>query len=104
MSPSPAAAAPADTIVAIGTGATSAGIGIVRMSGPAAHAIASTIAGHAGTRPLPLRHARHVRFLDAGGAVLDDGIVLLFAGPASATGEDIAELQAHGSTPCCRHW
>lgn len=89
----------ADTIVAIATGAASAGIGIVRLSGPAAHAIAGAVAGSTARARLPLRHARHVHFRDADGSVLDDGIVLLFAAPASATGEDVAELQAHGSVP-----
>ncbi|HST44006.1 MAG TPA: tRNA uridine-5-carboxymethylaminomethyl(34) synthesis GTPase MnmE [Luteimonas sp.] len=91
--------ASADTIVAIATGAASAGIGIVRLSGPASHAIARTVAGIATPSRLPLRHARHVRLHDADGSVLDDGLVLLFAAPASPTGEDVAELQAHGSVP-----
>ncbi|MET0328041.1 MAG: tRNA uridine-5-carboxymethylaminomethyl(34) synthesis GTPase MnmE, partial [Luteimonas sp.] len=43
------------------------------------------------------RHAHYARFLDAEGGVLDDGLVLAFPGPASYTGEDVVELQAHGS-------
>ena len=38
-----------------------------------------------------------MRFHDADGATLDDGIALYFAAPASYTGEDVVELQAHGS-------
>lgn len=82
-----------DTIVAIATAPGSAGIGVVRLSGPRARDIARAITGR-GLRP---RHAHYVRFRDGDGAVLDDGIALLFAAPASYTGEDVVELQAHGS-------
>ena len=37
------------------------------------------------------------RFLDAAGETIDDGIALYFAAPRSYTGEDVVELQAHGS-------
>ncbi|MBB6600544.1 tRNA uridine-5-carboxymethylaminomethyl(34) synthesis GTPase MnmE [Luteimonas sp. MC1825] len=82
-----------DTIVAVATASGAGGIGIVRLSGPAATAIAATVCG----RTLRPRHAHHARFHDAAGEVLDDGIALLFPGPASYTGEDVAELQAHGN-------
>lgn len=82
-----------DTIVAIATASGAGGVGIVRLSGPRARGIAETISG----RALALRTAQHVRMRDASGATLDDGIALLFAAPASFTGEDVAELQAHGS-------
>lgn len=83
----------ADTIVAIATPPGSGGVGIVRLSGPSARAIAEAVCG----RALKTRRARHVRFGDADGDTIDDGIALLFAAPASFTGEDVAELQAHGS-------
>lgn len=82
-----------DTIAAIATAAGSAGVGIVRLSGPAAHAIAKGICG----RPLPVRRVAHVRFHADDGSVLDDGIALRFVAPRSFTGEDVVELQAHGS-------
>jgi tRNA modification GTPase len=82
-----------DTIAAIATGHGAGGIGIVRLSGPRARAIAETICAHA----LPIRRAQHARFHDGDGAVIDDGIALHFAAPASYTGEDVVELQAHGS-------
>ncbi|MEO5595737.1 MAG: tRNA uridine-5-carboxymethylaminomethyl(34) synthesis GTPase MnmE [Lysobacteraceae bacterium] len=84
---------PTDTIAAIATGPTAGGIGIVRVSGPLAHAIALAVTG----RALHARSAQHARFLDGDGAVLDDGIALLFPAPHSYTGEDVLELQAHGS-------
>ncbi|MGE5864024.1 MAG: tRNA uridine-5-carboxymethylaminomethyl(34) synthesis GTPase MnmE [Rhizobacter sp.] len=82
-----------DTIAAIATPAGAGGVGIVRLSGPRAPAIGAGIAG----RALIARRASHARFRDADGATLDDGIALYFAAPASYTGEDVVELQAHGS-------
>ncbi|NZA24991.1 tRNA uridine-5-carboxymethylaminomethyl(34) synthesis GTPase MnmE [Luteimonas sp. SJ-92] len=84
-----------ETIVAVATAPGAGGIGVVRLSGPAAPAIAAAICG----RSLRPRHAHHVRFGDAAGEPIDDGIALLFRAPASYTGEDAVELQAHGSQP-----
>jgi tRNA modification GTPase len=84
-----------DTIAAIATAPGAGGIGIVRLSGPRARAIAETLCA----RSLRTRHAQHARFRDGDGAVIDDGIALYFAAPASYTGEDVVELQAHGSQP-----
>lgn len=82
-----------DTIAAIATAPGAGGVGIVRLSGPRARTISETIAG----RALAARQAHYVRFRDANGETLDDGIALFFAAPASYTGEDVVELQAHGS-------
>jgi tRNA modification GTPase len=82
-----------ETIAAIATAAGHGGVGIVRLSGPGALAIGERIA----RRRLRARHAHHARFVDPHGEVIDDGIVLWFAAPASYTGEDVVELQAHGS-------
>ena len=82
-----------DTIVAIATAAGAGGVGIVRLSGPRSRAIAETVCGRA-LRP---RHAHHARFSDADGETIDDGIALRFDAPRSYTGEDVVELQAHGS-------
>ena len=82
-----------DTIAAVATAAGAAGVGIVRLSGPRSAAIATVVCG---SEPPP-RQARHVRFRDADGGTIDDGIVLRFVAPASFTGEDVVELQAHGS-------
>ncbi|WP_246120666.1 tRNA uridine-5-carboxymethylaminomethyl(34) synthesis GTPase MnmE [Luteimonas granuli] len=91
--PPATAEAAVDTIVAIATPPGTGGIGIVRLSGPASRALAQSLCGHA-LRP---RHAHHARFLDAAGEAIDDGIALLFAAPASYTGEDVVELQGHGN-------
>jgi tRNA modification GTPase len=82
-----------DTIVAIATAAGVGGVGVVRLSGPRSRAIAESIC----VRELVPRHAHHARFRDGDGATLDDGIAIHFAAPASYTGEDVVELQAHGS-------
>jgi tRNA modification GTPase len=82
-----------DTIAAIATPPGSGGVGIVRLSGPSARVIAEALCG----RALRVREAQHVRFHDVDSEIIDDGIALLFAAPASYTGEDVAELQAHGS-------
>lgn len=68
------------------------GIGVVRISGPAALAIGAALTGGS----LPARRAVLRRFRDGAGAVVDSGIVLAFPGPGSFTGEDVVELQGHG--------
>lgn len=82
-----------DTIVAIATPPGRGGVGIVRVSGKS---LAGLAAGICGKPPTP-RLAQHTRFRDAAGEVIDDGIALFFAAPASFTGEDVLELHAHGS-------
>lgn len=83
----------AATIVAIASAAGRGGIGVVRLSGPRARAIGEQLCA----RRLRPRRADHVRFLAADGDTIDDGIALYFRAPASFTGEDVVELQAHGS-------
>src|SRR5690606_39012395 len=85
---------PIDTIAAVATAPGTGGVGIVRISGPAAAAIARALCGGRALRP---RHAHHARFLDADGEAIDDGIALLFRAPASYTGEDVVELQGPGN-------
>lgn len=82
-----------DTIIAIASGAAAGGVGILRLSGPASAAIARAL----GCPALQPRHAHYARFRDADGEVIDDGIALYFPGPRSFTGEDVVELQGHGS-------
>jgi tRNA modification GTPase len=81
-----------DTIAAIATPGGRGGIGVVRISGPTAPAIAKAILGLV---PEP-RHATHAVFRGAGGEALDDGIALYFPSPDSYTGESVLELQGHG--------
>ncbi len=89
---------PTETIAAIATGAAPAGLGVVRLSGPQSIAIARRLSG---IEPKP-RHAHYVRFRDGAGEVIDDGLLISFVAPASYTGEDVVELQAHGSPALLR--
>jgi tRNA modification GTPase len=81
-----------DTIAAVATPPGRGGIGIVRLSGPGAHAILEVLTG----RPAQPRRILVADFLDAAGQAIDSGVVLCFRGPASFTGEDVAEFQGHG--------
>ena len=83
-----------DTIVAVATAPGKGGVGVVRLSGELSITIASQICGG---RSLTPRRAVYCNFLDGSDVVLDSGIALLFAKPASFTGEDVVELQGHGS-------
>lgn len=69
-----------------------AAIGVVRVSGPHAGAALRRLAGRL---PEP-RHASLAELKDAEGAPLDQALILWFPGPATATGEDLAELHLHG--------
>jgi tRNA modification GTPase len=83
-----------DTIVAIATPPGRGGIGVVRVSGPAAAAIASCLARH---KPFEPRHATLALIVDEHGRDIDTTIVTCFPAPHSYTGEDVVELSAHGS-------
>lgn len=80
-----------DTIAAIATPPGQGGVGIIRVSGPAALAIAQQLAH---IQPTP-RHAHYGTFWQQDTA-LDQGLTLYFPGPHSFTGEDVLELQGHG--------
>ena len=88
----------ADTIAAVSTAPGRGAIGIVRVSGPLAHALAEGVTG----QRLTPRHATYTAFRDATGATIDRGICLYFPGPASYTGENLVEFQLHGSPPLLR--
>lgn len=81
-----------DTIAAIATPPGSGGIGVLRLSGPQAHAIGETISASKIT-PGKIQFRR---FFDADGEVIDHGLCLYFPQPHSFSGEDSVELQAHG--------
>ena len=89
----------ADTIAAVATPPGAGGVGIVRVSGPLAGAIAQALLG---ARPAN-RIFHFSTFTDAAGATLDRGLSVFFAAPRSFTGEDVLELHAHGS-PVVLDW
>ena len=81
-----------DTIFALSSGAPPAGIAVVRISGPLASHVLNTLAGR-----LPAaRRATAADLRNAAGELLDRALVLWLPGPATATGEDVAELHLHG--------
>ncbi|WP_269433467.1 tRNA uridine-5-carboxymethylaminomethyl(34) synthesis GTPase MnmE [Sphingopyxis sp. H050] len=77
---------------ALSSGMPPAAIGVVRISGPRA---GEALAALAGRLPEP-RHASLANLKDRDGAPLDRALMLWFPGPATATGEDLAELHLHG--------
>ena len=81
-----------DTIAAIATPPGKGGVGIVRVSGPKAAAIAIAIVD----QQLKPRYASLVDFKDDKQELIDSGLALYFPGPNSFTGEDVLELQGHG--------
>ena len=83
----------APTIVAVATAPGPGAVGIVRLSGPQARPLASVVVGELP----PPRLAALRTFRDPSGDVIDRGLVLFFAGPASYTGEDLVEFHTHGS-------
>jgi tRNA modification GTPase len=86
-----------DTIVALASGPGRAAVAVIRVSGPRTRAALESLCGGVP----PPRHAA-LRDIGARGAKLDRGLVLWFPGPASFTGEDMAELQLHGSRAVIR--
>lgn len=83
-----------DTIYALASGAGTAGVAVIRVSGPAAGKAIELLTGQSTPEP---RLASLRRFRDPDdSADIDQGIILWFPGPASFTGEDIAEFHVHG--------
>ncbi|TPL96382.1 tRNA uridine-5-carboxymethylaminomethyl(34) synthesis GTPase MnmE [Mesorhizobium sp. B2-3-11] len=81
-----------DSIVALSSGRLPAGIAVLRISGPRTRFVVETIAG--GMVKERTAVLRKLRAPD--GTVLDTGLVVFFPGPASFTGEDVAEFHVHG--------
>ena len=80
------------TIFALSSGRPPSAIALVRVSGPQAKKIVTALAGKL---PSP-RLATRALLRDIGQRPIDDAVVLWFPGPASATGEDVAEFHIHG--------
>jgi tRNA modification GTPase len=80
-------------IAAIATAPGRGGIGVVRASGKDLAPLLDALFPHTALKP---RHATYTDFKAADGAVIDQGLAILFNGPHSYTGEDVLELQGHG--------
>ena len=88
-----------NTIAAISTPSGSAGLGVVRLSGPDALAVAGRVFRPADPRKTPENlvgyTAAYGRVFDAEGDV-DECVLLVFRAPHSYTGENVAEFSCHG--------
>lgn len=84
-----------DTIAAISTAPGTGAIALLRLSGPKAEGIARAVSEGL-PETITERTALRCVFRDGEGRI-DDGLITLFRGPRSYTGEDVAELAVHGS-------
>jgi tRNA modification GTPase len=88
------------TIVAIATPPGKGAIAVVRLSGPAVMELARRLVRT--KRRLVARVASRATIVDEEGVALDEGLAIYFASPHSYTGEDMLELQIHGSPVVAR--
>lgn len=87
------------TIAAISTAPAPGGIGIVRISGKDAFAVADQVFRGVSRKPIAQMKGYTAQLGGAytqGGEKLDDVVALVFRGPKSYTGEDVVELSCHG--------
>lgn len=85
---------PGSTVFALSSAPGRAGVAVIRISGPAAGLALDRLAGGCP----PPRYAALRRLIDpADGSVIDEALVLWFPAPRSETGENLVELQTHGS-------
>ena len=87
-----------DTVFALATPPGRSGVAVIRLSGPGALAAAARLC----PRGLPAPREAAVRWLEWEGARIDEALVLVFPAPRSFTGEDVVELQCHGSPAVIR--
>ena len=83
----------ADTIFALSSGPVPSGVAVVRISGPKTQPVVKALCG---VLPVPRRATVKKLYHPVSQDVLDEALVLYFEGPASFTGEDVAELHCHG--------
>jgi tRNA modification GTPase len=83
------------TVAALASPPGMGAVSLIRISGPRAVAIADgATKGFAGS--LPPRVAGYCKIIDEQGAIIDDGLLTVFRGPKSYTGEDCVEFTGHG--------
>ncbi|MBD1173083.1 tRNA uridine-5-carboxymethylaminomethyl(34) synthesis GTPase MnmE [Pelagibacterales bacterium SAG-MED03] len=83
------------TIFALSSGPGISGVAIIRISGPETSNVLKILT----KKPIPLPRVATLRKINKINTsdLIDEGIVLWFPGPESYTGEDMAEIQVHGS-------
>lgn len=82
-----------DTIFALSSAPGRAGVSVFRMSGPQAFDIAKTVT----KQSLPKNRVASVRHIQEGEDIIDEALLICMKGPKSFTGEDVVEIQGHGS-------
>jgi tRNA modification GTPase len=88
-----------DTIAAISTPAGEGAIALVRISGPAAVAIADKIFRGKGSPSHFVSHVQHLgEVVTEAGELIDEVVVSVHRAPGSYTGEDLIEISCHGGT------
>ena len=92
---------PGDTIVAISTPPGRGGLGIVRLSGPQARAVAEKVVHFASAPHWLSWSARLAELPDPAGHAVDHVVVTFFQAPRSYTAEDVVEIGCHGSPSSC---
>ena len=83
------------TIYALSTGPGISGIAVIRISGENTKKVINILTGNDIPKPrvATLRKINKINTSE----LIDEGIILWFPGPDSYTGEDMAEIQVHGS-------
>lgn len=81
-----------DTIFALASGSTHAGVAVVRVSGKGALAGLEKLTGKKDFTP----RVATLCDISSGGKLIDKGLALYFKSPASFTGEDVVEYHLHG--------
>lgn len=88
-----------DTIVAMATPAGAGAIAVIRLSGPEALSIASTLFSSVSGKKLTDQktHTVHLGQIKDGEKIIDEVLATIFKNPNSYTGEDVVEISCHGS-------
>jgi len=88
-----------DTIVALATPSGAGAVAIIRVSGPEAIALVTTVFQSVSGKDLTRQktHTIHLGHIMDGNKTIDQVLVSVFKNPNSYTGEDVAEISCHGS-------
>ena len=89
-----------DTIVAMATPAGAGAIAVLRLSGPYAISIASSVFTSVSGKELAKQrtHTVHLGHIKDGERIIDEVLATIFKNPNSYTGEDVVEISCHGSS------
>ena len=85
-----------DTIVAISTASGVGAISIIRLSGPNALEVASSIFKGKDLKKVASHTINHGYIIDKNGSIIDEVLVSVMLAPKTYTTEDIVEINTHG--------